>query len=473
MIGRIHHRRRVLAWHAAELAAGAGAFFAAYYARVALGSHFRESVASVGQILWLLPIHLAFWSAFTWGTNAYRSFRTRGPLGHAFNLAAVNALTIFSVFGLLMMLHEVEVNRTLVLFTGAANFAIVFPLRVAARTLLGYYTAKGYDRHFVLVVGTGPDALRVATELDATIGAVYQVRGLIAEDPAETGRSAGGFKILGSVRELPEIARREVVDEVFVVPATMDLHAWHREVRDLDTMGVVVHLSLPLFVEMSSRLETTHIVDRPFLTFSSVPPSEFQLAMKRLIDVAASLVLLVALSPLLVLIGLLVVVTSKGGALFRQQRVGMNGRRFTLLKFRTMVEGAERRRDELEAKNELDGPAFKIRNDPRVTWMGRLLRKTSLDELPQLWNVLKGDMSLVGPRPLPDYEVDKFQPWHRRRMNMRPGITCLWQISGRNEVGFDDWMRLDLEYIDRWSLWLDLSILVRTLPAVLRGRGAY
>ncbi|HKS15922.1 MAG TPA: sugar transferase, partial [Planctomycetota bacterium] len=354
-----------------------------------------------------------------------------------------------------------------------ANFAIVFPLRIAARTLLGYYTTKGYDRHFVLVVGTGPEALRVATELESTVGAVYQVRGLVTEDPAELGKQIGAFQVLGSVRELPELARREVVDEVFVVPAGMDLKAWHQEIRDLDSMGVVVHLSLPLFVEMSSRLETTHIADRPFLTFSSVPPSEFQLALKRFLDVAASLVLLVALSPLLVVLGVLVVATSRGGALFRQLRVGMNGRRFTLHKFRTMVAGAERQRGDLEAKNELDGPAFKMKNDPRVTWIGRLLRKTSLDELPQLWNVLKGDMSLVGPRPLPDYEVEKFRPWHRRRMNMRPGITCLWQISGRNEVRFDDWMRLDLEYIDRWSLWLDFSILARTLPAVLRGRGAY
>jgi lipopolysaccharide/colanic/teichoic acid biosynthesis glycosyltransferase len=152
----------------------------------------------------------------------------------------------------------------------------------------------------------------------------------------------------------------------------------------------------------------------------------------------------------------------------------MNGRPFTLYKFRTMVEGAEKKRTELESQNELDGPAFKIKEDPRVTGLGRVLRKLSLDELPQLWNVVKGDMSLVGPRPLPVYEVEKFERWQRRRMSMRPGITCIWQIRGRNRVtSFDEWMKMDLEYVDRWSLGLDFRILVLTVPAVLAGRGAY
>ncbi len=473
MIGHIRHRRRVFAYHLAELGAGAASFFAGYWARTLLGTHFRIPLPPVGDVLWLIPVYLGFWSAFTWGTGAYRAFRVRGALSHAFNLGVVNALSAFSAFGLMMILQEIDINRSLILFTAAANFVIVFPLRIAGRTLLGYYTARGYDRHFVVVVGTHPEALRVAAALADVVGAVYQVRGLISEKPGAADRTAGGYPVLGSVRELPEIARREVVDEVFIVPGTMDLHDLHREIRDLDAMGVVVHLSLPLFDEMSSRLETSYFVDRPFVTFSSVPPSGLQLAVKRLIDVGASLVLLAALGAPMLVIAALVALTSKGGALFRQQRVGMNGRRFVLCKFRTMVQGAELQRAGLESKNELDGPAFKMRSDPRVTWLGRILRKTSLDELPQLWNVFKGDMSLVGPRPLPDYEVEKFHPWQRRRMNMRPGITCLWQIGGRNETKFDEWMRLDLEYIDRWSLWLDFSILARTIPAVVRGRGAY
>jgi exopolysaccharide biosynthesis polyprenyl glycosylphosphotransferase len=473
MIGHIGHQRRVLAYHVAELAAGALSFLAAYAARTLLASHFRIEPPPLGHILWLIPVYLVFWSAFTWGSNAYKAFRVRGALSHAFNLGVVNALSAFSTFGLLMVLQVIDINRSLILFTAAANFVLVFPLRIAARTLLGYYTARGYDRHFVIVVGTHPEAIRVATALTDVNGAVYQVRGLVSETPDPQERTVGAFPVLGSVRELPEIARREVVDEVFIVPGTMNLGGFEREIRDLDAMGVVVHLSLPLFDEIGSRLESSYFVDRAFVTFSSVPPSRFQLGLKRLLDVAASVMLLAILGIPMILIGALVALTSKGGALFRQQRVGMNGRRFTLYKFRTMVEGAEMQRAGLESKNELDGPAFKMRGDPRVTGLGKVLRKSSLDELPQLWNVFKGDMSLVGPRPLPDYEVEKFHPWQRRRMNMRPGITCLWQVGGRNETKFEEWMRLDLEYIDRWSLWLDLAILARTIPAVVRGRGAY
>jgi exopolysaccharide biosynthesis polyprenyl glycosylphosphotransferase len=473
MIGRIDHHRRVVAWHIVEVAAGAGSFFIAYAIRDGLQIGFRETLAPLREIFWLSPLYLSFWAAFAWGTKAYRAFRVRGVVSHAFNLGVSCALAVFSTFGLLMTLHEIEINRSLLLLTAVVHFVLVLPLRIVARTLLGYYTARGYDRHFALVVGTHPEAVRIATALEDVFGAVNQVRGLIAEDPAETGRTVGRFRVLGSVKELPAIARREVVDEVYIVPASMDLHALRGEIRDLDAMGVVVHLSLPLFDELGSRLETSHVVDRPFLTFSQVPPSAVQLAVKRLLDVVGSVALLIVLSPVLLGIGLIVAFSSRGGALYRQERVGINGRRFTLYKFRTMVEGAERQRAALDVRNELDGPAFKMRSDPRVTRLGRILRKSSLDELPQLWNVLKGDMSLVGPRPLPDFEVEKFHPWQRRRMNMRPGITCLWQVGGRNEVGFEDWMRLDLEYIDRWSLWLDISILARTIPAVVRGRGAY
>ncbi len=171
-------------------------------------------------------------------------------------------------------------------------------------------------------------------------------------------------------------------------------------------------------------------------------------------------------------IALAIRLTSSGQVLFRQVRCGLNGRRFTLYKFRTMVEDAERRRPELHHLNEMDGPVFKVRRDPRVTRLGRLLRRYSLDELPQLWNVLSGTMSLVGPRPAIPEEVAQYQRWQRRRLSMRPGLTCLWQISGRNDLDFDRWMELDLEYIDSWSPLLDLKILARTVPVVLSGRGA-
>jgi exopolysaccharide biosynthesis polyprenyl glycosylphosphotransferase len=193
-----------------------------------------------------------------------------------------------------------------------------------------------------------------------------------------------------------------------------------------------------------------------------------------MMDVTFSLGLIVLLSPLLLLVALALKLSSPGPILFTQDRVGYNKRRFLLYKFRTMVQDAEKLQAELETLNEAAGPVFKIKNDPRITRIGKFLRKTSLDELPQLFNVVKGDMSLVGPRPLPlrDYEgFDK--DWQRRRFSVRPGITCLWQVSGRSGISFDEWMQLDIQYIDQWSLWLDIKILAKTIPAVLRGEGAY
>jgi exopolysaccharide biosynthesis polyprenyl glycosylphosphotransferase len=223
-----------------------------------------------------------------------------------------------------------------------------------------------------------------------------------------------------------------------------------------------------------SRLSVGEVAGAEYLSFSTAPRSGMLLSVKRLIDVTGALGMLALLLPALLLVGLLVRLTSRGPAVFRQGRAGMNGRTFTLYKFRTMVEGAEQGRFTLESRNEMDGPAFKIKSDPRITRLGRFLRKNSIDELPQLLNVLKGDMSLVGPRPLPMYEVEKFDSWHRRRMTMRPGITCLWQVMGRNRVtNFAEWMKLDLEYVDRWSLGLDFKILARTIPAVVVGRGAF
>ncbi len=210
----------------------------------------------------------------------------------------------------------------------------------------------------------------------------------------------------------------------------------------------------------------------PLLSFATTPTSQIQLMAKRALDVALSSLLLLLGLPVVTLIAGLIKLTSGGNVLFRQTRCGLNGRFFTIYKFRTMVEGAEDRRRELLHLNEMKGPVFKLRSDPRVTWLGRFLRRFSLDELPQLWNVLRGDMSLVGPRPPIPEEVAQYQRWQRRRLAMKPGLTCLWQISGRNNIDFERWMQLDLEYIDSWSPLLDLKILVKTIPAVLSGRGA-
>ena len=228
------------------------------------------------------------------------------------------------------------------------------------------------------------------------------------------------------------------------------------------------------FVKTSiARATVDDFYGKPLLIFRTTPEISWQLVCKRLIDLAGAILGLAILGPLVMVPGAIILkLTSPGPALFKQKRSGLHGRLFTMYKFRSMVSNAEMLKAELETFNEMTRPVFKMEGDPRITPFGRFLRRTSFDELPQLWNVLVGDMSLVGPRPPIPSEVQQYDPWHRRRLSMKPGITCIWQISGRNRIGFDQWMKLDLQYIDHWSLWLDFKILVRTVPVVVTGVGA-
>jgi len=222
-----------------------------------------------------------------------------------------------------------------------------------------------------------------------------------------------------------------------------------------------------------SRIYLERFRDVQLLSLSCAPDSEFHLFCKRMLDIALSASSLLLLWPVLLVIAAAIRVLSPGPVLFRQTRCGLGGRHFTLYKFRSMVNNAEQLRAELHQLNELDGPVFKISDDPRITSVGRILRRFSLDELPQLWNILRGDMSFVGPRPAIPDEVEQYEAWQRRRLRMRPGLTCTWVLEGRNHLDFNRWMQLDLAYIDTWSLWLDLKIFLRTIPIVLSGRGAY
>jgi exopolysaccharide biosynthesis polyprenyl glycosylphosphotransferase len=238
-------------------------------------------------------------------------------------------------------------------------------------------------------------------------------------------------------------------------------------------MGVKTRLALDFFPHVLARVQLEELDGTPLLTFSTTPDDSAAMMAKRTVDVLLSVLLgAVAIVPV-TLAALLIKITSRGPALFRQTRVGLNGRPFTLVKLRTMVADAEQRLAEVAHLNELEGPVFKSGKDPRLTRFGRLIRRFSMDEIPQLWNVLRGEMSLVGPRPPLPEEVARYERWQRRRLSMKPGVTGLWQVSGRNEIArFDEWMNLDLAYIDNWSLSLDAKILLRTIPAVLSGRGA-
>ena len=274
---------------------------------------------------------------------------------------------------------------------------------------------------------------------------------------------------------LSQIIAHEPVDEVLVaLPLRKRRELVEKIVEACEEQGIMVRVRTQLFDLRVGRPQVDNIDGVPVLTIRSGPEEDWQLALKRVLDFLGSAALLVLLGPFLLAIALLIRLDSSGPVLFRQERVGLNRRIFKVLKFRTMVTEADQRQEELESLNEADGPVFKIKNDPRVTRLGRFLRHFSIDELPQLLNVIKGEMSLVGPRPLPLRDVKLIDTqWHKRRFSVKPGLTCLWQVNGRSDVDFERWVRMDLEYIDTWSLALDLKILLKTIPAVFRGSGAY
>jgi exopolysaccharide biosynthesis polyprenyl glycosylphosphotransferase len=297
--------------------------------------------------------------------------------------------------------------------------------------------------------------------------------GFVDPEPnAPATANLGGYEVF-PLTSMSSILQNHVIDEVIFAVNMQELARLERVMEHCADLGIRTRLQLEFLPPAYSRIYLENFRDVQLLSLSSAPDSELRLFFKRIFDVTLSFVSLVLLSPLLLAIAAMIRITSPGPVFFQQTRCGLGGRRFTLFKFRSMINNAEQMRAELHQLNELDGPVFKISDDPRITPVGRWLRRFSLDELPQLWNVFRGEMSFVGPRPAVPEEVEQYEDWQRRRLRMRPGLTCTWVLEGRNHVDFNRWMQLDLKYIDNWSLWLDTKIFLRTIPILLSGRGAY
>src|SRR6266545_882322 len=327
----------------------------------------------------------------------------------------------------------------------------------------------------VLIVGTGRRAIDVARlVLDHKYWG-YKILGFVS-DGHRLPNGWARYRVYGTVPEIRSLLERgefpEIVDEIVFAVTRKKLDEMKQIFLLCEELGIRARVAMNFFQNRLARIEVEELEGIPFLTFTTTPSNETQLAAKRMLDIAVSLMLLGLSLPVIVVAALAIKLTSPGSVVFKQKRIGLNGRTFTLYKFRTMIADAHERLGEVSHLNEMTGPVFKATNDPRITAVGRIMRKFSFDELPQLWNVLKGDMSLVGPRPPIPEEVRSYHRWQRRRLSMKPGLTCLWQVNGRNNVDFDRWMQMDLQYIDNWSPSLDLKILLRTIPAVLLGRGA-
>jgi exopolysaccharide biosynthesis polyprenyl glycosylphosphotransferase len=371
--------------------------------------------------------------------------------------------------------HITMVHLNLIMVFWIVSSALVIGARVALRYLLGNIRRRGHNLRHVLVLGTNSRALEFARRVESNPELGYRVVGFV--DDEWDGLEAfhqHTYELCSSSAGLFDYLRHNVVDEVAIF---LPLRSFYEHIAKVVTVcehhGIVLRFDTDIFNLKLGRSYLNDVEDGSHVSVYGGALHGWPVLIKRVLDVAISSLLLFLLAPSLTIVALLIKFTCGGPILFKQERVGLNKRRFLIYKFRTMVPNADAQMAELEKLNEVSGPVFKIKNDPRMTPIGRFLRRASIDELPQLFNVLKGDMSLVGPRPLPVRDYQGFsEDWQRRRFSIRPGITCLWQVNGRSAISFEKWMQLDLQYVDEWSLWLDIKILARTVPAVLKGSGA-
>jgi exopolysaccharide biosynthesis polyprenyl glycosylphosphotransferase len=384
-------------------------------------------------------------------------------------LVTVSLVCVAKLFGIRM------VTPTFLVVFWLFSALVLIASRFVLRYSLAHLRRSGRNLHYILILGTNRRALEFAARINSNPDLGYRIVGFVDDEWAGTTEFlCTGYELCCNFEGLHEYLRNHVIDEVAIY---LPLRSFHELVSQLtawfEEQGIVMRFDCDIFNFKMARPRTDVFDGDAQITTQSSGVEGLALLFKRLMDFAGSVTMLIFLAPLFAVIAAVIQATSPGPVFFRQKRVGLNKRQFFMYKFRTMVPNAERLQEQLVHLNEMEGPVFKIKNDPRITPFGRFLRRTSMDELPQLLNVLMGDMSLVGPRAMSVRDYQSFnEDWQRRRFSVRPGITCLWQVNGRNLIPFQQWMEMDMQYIDKWSIWLDLKILARTIPAVLRGTGA-
>jgi exopolysaccharide biosynthesis polyprenyl glycosylphosphotransferase len=464
-----------------DLALTSVAFFAAFFLRDNLlpridPQHFPTGLFPLAEYLKIYPLVLIIWSVLLFSYHSYHSHRTIPLTREALTTIRVNVVGILLLATLAYLLPLRQLSRAWFVMFGVLSAVFLVAEKILLRVLARWVRSNGLNYRTVLIVGTGRRATDIARMISNHKYWGYKILGFVS-DGHRLSNGWARYRIFGNVPDLKSILEKreiaEPIDEIVFAVTRKKLDEMKQIFLMCEELGIRTRVAMNIFNNRVARMEVEELEGVPFLTFTTTPSNETQLALKRALDVCISLLLLALAMPVLVVAALAIRLTSPGSVVFKQKRIGLNGRMFTLYKFRTMIADAHARRDEVAHLNAMNGPVFKAKSDPRVTPVGRWLRRFSLDELPQLWNVLKGDMSLVGPRPPIPEEVASYHRWHRRRLSMKPGLTCLWQVSGRNEIAdFDRWMQLDLQYIDNWSPTLDLKILLRTIPAVLSGKGA-
>ncbi len=463
-----HYRKVKILFGLTDIALTAIAFLAAYEtrARIHLERAFFIDYRIAGLLLLLSAV---CWVVIGYWLNVYEKLDSAHPrvvLRDTFRQCALGAIALV----LAQYLTRLDLSRPFVLIFAVYAWVILCLFRIYAGPWVGRVRREFGTTHYIMVVGTGERAIRLGRSLEQSSDYGVKLMGFL--DEYEGAIELTKTHPVRPIASLSELLQEHVIDEIIFAVDSRQLAGMEDVFLLCDEEGVRTRVIVDFFPHVNSEVYLDKLGTIPLLTFSAAPHDEIRLLLKRLTDIVLAAAALVLVLPVMVATALLIRITSPGPAIFRQVRCGLNGRRFMFYKFRSMCENAEDLKPGLMHLNNKQ-TAFKIPNDPRLTRVGGFLRKFSVDEWPQLWNVLKGDMSLVGPRPAVPNEVELYQRWQRRRLRMRPGLTCLWAVSGRDALDFDTWMKMDMQYIDTWSLTLDWKIMLRTIPRVLTGKGAH
>ena len=473
---RGHHRKVRLLFGLSDLVLLTSAFALAYQARIALGVY---TIPFEHEFFLLAPVRalLMGWSAAVWvGLGIWWQIYDRIDAAHPRVILANSVRQcLFGAVSIVVLdfVLKLDLSRAFLAIFAALTWILLSLFRLNAGKILSVVRREFGAPSYVMVVGAGEAALRIGRQIEEAAAYGVRLSGFLSEGDAapEEIELAARYPVR-LLAQLPELLKSHVIDEIIFAVDSRRIAELEEVFLLCDEEGVRTRVAVDFFPHVNSQVYLDRLGNSPLLTFSATPHDEILLLVKRATDMALGGAALILVSPIMLVVALLIKVTSPGPVIFRQVRCGLNGRRFVFYKFRSMCQDAEAMRASLEHLN-TRSTVFKIPNDPRLTAVGRWLRKFSIDEWPQLWNVVKGDMSLVGPRPPVPEEVEQYKRWQRRRLRMRPGLTCLWVVNGRDNVDFESWMRMDMQYIDNWSLGLDWKIMLRTIPQVLSGRGAH
>lgn len=416
-------------------------------------------------------IYVPVWYMMTHTFSVHKIQVVRSDIEQLFDYLKA-ALTCGAAVYIALNLFKLDIVREDVFFRFIAlNFIMLYTFKVLINKLLTRTGSHHRNTRNVMVVAD-ENSDYVIDKLLTTPGTGFIIKAIVTDSPVLIKKYSERFTIISNHSEIRNYLIENPIHELHYCNEDFKTNELRDLVYNCQEVGVIFRMKLILYNQLSNNSTIGYLAEIPFITVSNLPNNYLQLRIKRLMDVIVSLFAILLSLPFMLIIAILIKLNSKGPVFYSQIRSGLRGRKFKLYKFRTMVVNSDELREKLEELNEMDGPVFKIKNDPRITLIGKFLRKTSIDEFPQFLNVFIGDMSVVGPRPPIPTEVVQYEPWQLRRISVKPGITCIWQVSGRNETSFEEWMRMDLEYIDNWSLKLDLVLCFKTVGTVLSMNGS-